>query len=89
MPNILNIETVFTVSHGDLVSRSTFFPRIRCVLSAVGMGWLTYLYEPLASRMAAYILSFAVAAGLSTALWLLVFGVNEQRWREQAKAAGQ
>jgi hypothetical protein len=24
------------------------FPRIRCVLSAVGMGWLTYLYEPLA-----------------------------------------
>jgi hypothetical protein len=29
-------------------SRSTFFPRIRCVLSAVGMGWLTYFYEPLA-----------------------------------------
>lgn len=49
MPNILNNEKVFTVFQGDLVSRSTpFFPRIRCVLSAVGMGWLTYLYEPLA-----------------------------------------
>ena len=60
------------------------------VLSAVGgLSWLTYLYEPLASRMSGYIVSFAVAAGFSPALWLLVFGVNEQRWREQAKAAGQ
>ena len=42
VPNILNNEKVFTVFQGDLVSRSTFFPRIRCVLSAVGMGWLTY-----------------------------------------------
>ena len=48
VPNILNNEKVFTVFQGDLVSRSTFFPRIRCVLSVVGMGWLTYLYEPLA-----------------------------------------
>jgi hypothetical protein len=39
--------------------------------------------------MAAYILSFAVVAGLSTALWLRVVGVNGQRWSEQAKAAGQ
>ena len=52
-------------------------------------GWLTCLYEPLASRMAGYIVSFAVVAGFSNALWLLMFGVNEQRWREQAKAAGQ
>ena len=52
-------------------------------------GWLAYLYEPVASRLAGYIVSFAVAAGFSTALRLLVFGVNEQRWREQAKAAGQ
>jgi hypothetical protein len=29
--------------------------------------------------MAGYIVSFAVVAAFSTALWLLVFGVNEQR----------
>jgi hypothetical protein len=39
--------------------------------------------------MAGYIVSFAVVAGFSTLLWLLVFGVNEQRWRERAKTAGQ
>jgi hypothetical protein len=39
--------------------------------------------------MAGYIVSFAVVAGFSNALWLLMFGVNEQRWREQAKAAGK
>jgi len=46
VPNILNNEKVFTVFQDDLVPRSTFSPRIRCVLSAVGMGWLTYLYQP-------------------------------------------
>jgi hypothetical protein len=43
VPNKSNNEKVFTVFQGDLVSRSTFFPRLRCVLSAVGMGWPTLL----------------------------------------------
>ena len=79
-----------TILKGYLVFRSTFLPHILGILSAAGgLGWLTYLYEPLASQLSGYIVSFAVVAGLSTALWLLLFGVNEDRWREQAKAAGQ
>ena len=31
----------------------------------------------------------AVVVGFSNTLSLLVYGVNEQRWTEQAKAAGQ
>ena len=38
MPNILNNEKVFTVFQGDLVSRSTFFPRIRVRLVGSGDG---------------------------------------------------
>ena len=38
MPNILNNEKVFAVFQDDLVSRSTFLPRILGVLSAVGDG---------------------------------------------------
>jgi hypothetical protein len=73
---------------GFLVFRSTFLPRILGVLSVLGgVGWLTYLYEPLASRLVPYILAAAGVGAISTVLWLLVVGVNEQRWKEQDGAA--
>lgn len=79
---------LYAVVKGYLIIRSTFLPRILGAIGAVaGLGWLTYLYEPLARGLLPFILAAALIGSASLIGWLLVFGVDEQRWTEQAAAA--
>jgi len=79
---------VYCLLIGYLIFRSAFLPRILGMLMALaGLGWLTFLSAPLASRLSPYNLVLGFLAELSLCLWLLVRGVNVQRWKEQSRAA--
>jgi Domain of unknown function (DUF4386) len=70
---------------GYLIFRSTFLPRILGVLLAIdGLGWATYMYPPLASYLFPFIAAASALAEIPLQLWLVVMGVNPQRWKEQA-----
>ena len=71
---------------GWVIYKSTFLPRILGVLLAMaGVGYSTYLWPPFANYLYPYNLFLGVGE-LLLGLWLLVFGVNVERWKEQARA---
>jgi len=71
---------------GYLIFRSTFLPRILGVLMAVaGLGWLIFL-SPLAIHLSTFLKVIGFLAEMSLMLWLVIKGVNVQRWKAQASA---
>jgi hypothetical protein len=73
---------------GYLIFRSIFLPRILGILMALaGLGYLTFLWPRLGSHLFFpwIVIPGVVGEGLLT-LWLLVIGVNVQRWKQQANA---
>ena len=78
---------VYCLLIGYLIWRSTFLPRILGVLMAFGgLGWLTFLSPALAHSPSPYNAGPGMLGEGALTLWLLVKGVNEQRWKEQAGA---
>jgi hypothetical protein len=77
-----------TILKGYLILKSTFLPRIFGVLGIVaGAAWLSFIYTPLAYRILPFIFLLGLVATALQIFWLLVFGVNEERWKEQAAAS--
>ncbi len=79
---------LFDIVIGYLIFRSTFLPRFLGVLMMIaGLGWLTFLSPALATHLSPYVDVLGFIAELFLMLWLLVMGVNVQRWKEQASTA--
>lgn len=87
--NPLAVFGVYCLLIGYLIFRSTFLPRILGVLMAIGgLGWLTFASATLADSLTPYNLAPGIFGEGVLTVWLLAKGVNEERWQEQAAAAG-
>ena len=90
-PRGVNVAIVFAGFYclliGYLIFRATFLPRILgALMTLAGLAWLTWLSNPLVKHLSPYNLAAGALAELSVFLWLLVMGLNAQRWNELATA---
>lgn len=75
----------YCVLIGFLIFRSSFLPSILGALMAfAGLGWLTFLSPQLGNSLSPYNLVPGLLGEGALTVWLLVVGVNAQRWKEQA-----
>ncbi len=73
----------YCVLIGYLTFRSTFLPRIVGALFALaGVGWLTFLSPSLGALLSPVTMLTGLIGEGSLGLWLLIKGVDAQRWRE-------
>ena len=90
-----NILIVFFGFHflviGCLILRSNFLPRLLGVppIFFGPVAILTCLAPPLKHFLYPYMMGLGGLTEASLTLWLLVMGVNAQRWNEQASTAGE
>jgi hypothetical protein len=87
--NTLALFGVYCIGLGLLTWKATFLPKaIGILLIAAGLCWLTHLYPPLAEQLGAFALAPGMIGEGALTLWLVSFGVNPERWREQSGSGG-
>jgi len=85
--DIMDFFAFYCLLIGYLIWRSTFLPRFLGVLMALaGTGYLAYFWAPLAKMLFPYDVIPGAIGEWTLTVWLLVKGVNEARWQEQARA---
>jgi hypothetical protein len=83
--NSLVLFGAYCIGLGWLTLKSTFLPRMIGVLLVVaGMGWLTYIHPPLARQLGAFAMAPGMVGEGVLTLWLLIAGVDPERWRAQS-----
>ena len=81
------------ISIGYLVARSTFLPRVLGILLSIGgtsyviASFASFLIPSFGPHLVPFVFPVALIGEGSLTVWLLVKGVNIQRWKEQASAA--
>ena len=79
-----------TVLEGWLILRSTFLPRWLGALTVIaGIGWLAFLSPTLGYAVFNIVALIALIGSIVTIGWLLVKGVDAERWRAVATLAAQ
>jgi hypothetical protein len=77
-----------SVLEGWLMLRSTFLPRWLGILGIIaGVGWLAFLSTTLGYTLFNIVALVALVGSLATISWLLVKGVDEERWRALARSS--
>lgn len=93
-PQVARLSTLGFGIHcflvGCLILGSSFLPRaVGALMTLAGLGWLTLgsamlLAPALGRTLSPYLMGLGILGEVSLTLWLLVMGVNVQRWNEQA-----
>jgi len=61
--------------------------RLGVLIQVAGIGWLTVLVPPVVNALGTPLEILGLIAEAGLMVWLLAFGVDTQRWNEQAEGA--
>ena len=87
--NALIFFGVYCLLIGYLAMKATYLPSILGILMMIGgIGWLTFISPSLARSLSPGVMLPGVIGEGALTLWLLIAGVNVERWREQLARSG-